>query len=269
MLKWWIELYEYDITFTSRTAINAQALAKFIVETSFTEKNSEITGSDNTTTRQHLPNQEIPCPKAWMMMVDGVVNSQGAGVGIVLKSSSQDLEHRCIRFDLSLSNNHVEYEAMIIGLLWIEEARIQSLEVYRDSQIMVWQMNDEYIVNSENLKDYVTMTKKLMARFKHFLLQKVCRSENIEAGRLAKIASGEEQEGDLVEVEVHISLSLSLQINAIHTSLGTWVDEITQYIELGTLPEDLVKARQIRRQSARYLLHNNILYMRSFSRPLL
>lgn len=134
-------------------------------------------------------------------MLDGAVNSLGAGVGIILKTPSQQEEQRCVRLDFPTSNNQAEYEALIIGLLWAKEVGVQSLEVYSDSQVVVRQMNDEYAVKSDNLKEYATMAKRLSATFEHFQLRKISRSENTEADKLAKMASGEPAEVYTVEVE--------------------------------------------------------------------
>lgn len=111
------------------------------------------------------------------------------------------------------------------------------------------------------------MAKKLIPKFKYFLLQKIGREGNTEADKLAKIGSGDILGNEFVDVEVRTSSILTRPIYTIDISTGTWVDEITRYIESGALLEDIVKARQMRRQFARYILHNNILYGRSFSRP--
>lgn len=74
------------------------------------------------------------------------------------------------------------------------------MEVYSDSQVVVGQMNDEYAINSENLKDYATTARKLTTKFRNFQLKKVSRNENTEANRLAKIASGDEVGDGAIEV---------------------------------------------------------------------
>lgn len=162
-------------------------------------------------------------------------------MGIIFKSPSQHFKSRCIRLNFPLSNNQAENEALIIGLQWAEEVNIYYLEAYSDSQVVVGQINDEYIVNSDNLKEYALLAKKLAAKFKYFLLKKI--NQNTDADKLVKITSGEIQEEDPVEIEVYTSLSLALQISAIDMAHGTCIDAITQHIVLGTLPENLVKSR--------------------------
>ncbi|PKA53699.1 putative mitochondrial protein [Apostasia shenzhenica] len=69
LLKWSIELGEYDIRFVPRTAIKAQALADFVAEFSTTEP---------------------PPPRAvanlWSLHVDGASGSLSQGAGILLTS---------------------------------------------------------------------------------------------------------------------------------------------------------------------------------------
>lgn len=63
-------------------------------------------------------------------------------------------------------------------------------------------MNEEYVVSSDNLKDYAKMAKKLITKFKYFLLWKVGRDKNTKADKLAKICSGDTQGDYFVDIEV-------------------------------------------------------------------
>ena len=71
MLKWNIELSQYDITYHPRRAINGQALADFIAE--FTDRGEEKEEPIETITR-------------WKLFVDGAKNDYCAGAGIVLET---------------------------------------------------------------------------------------------------------------------------------------------------------------------------------------
>ena len=55
----------------------------------------------------------------------------------------------------------------------------------------------------------------------------------------------------------------------IQTSPRSWVDDITDYLEKGTLPEDKGQARALQKRAARYTVVDGALYRRSFSKPLL
>ena len=72
LMKWAIELSEFDIRYKPKTTIKGQVLADFIME--FTS--AEPTG--NTQTTPDLP--------IWKLSVDGAANSQGSGAGLILTS---------------------------------------------------------------------------------------------------------------------------------------------------------------------------------------
>ncbi|KAL0402071.1 UNVERIFIED_CONTAM: hypothetical protein Slati_4237000 [Sesamum latifolium] len=72
LVKWAIELSEYDISFLPRTTIKAQALADFV---------SEITG-----TTQEKVSEEKP----WLLHVDRSSTMQGSGAGVVLTTPQGD-----------------------------------------------------------------------------------------------------------------------------------------------------------------------------------
>ncbi|KAL0451990.1 UNVERIFIED_CONTAM: hypothetical protein Slati_1177100 [Sesamum latifolium] len=69
MVKWVVELSEFDIEFRPRTPIKAQMLANFVVELAYDE------ASISTPT--------------WSLYIDGSSTLMGSGVGIVLESSGE------------------------------------------------------------------------------------------------------------------------------------------------------------------------------------
>ena len=54
--------------------------------------------------------------------------------------------HCALRFGFKASNNEAEYEALIVGLKLAREMKVESLEIYNDSQLIVYQVTDEYQV---------------------------------------------------------------------------------------------------------------------------
>ena len=49
-----------------------------------------------------------------------------------------------LKFEFKASNNEAEYEALIAGLNLTKKMKVESLEVYSDSQLIVCQVTDEY-----------------------------------------------------------------------------------------------------------------------------
>ena len=71
-MKWSIELSEFNIRYKPKTAIKGQILANFVME--FTS--TELTEATQLTS-------DLPI---WRLSVDGVVNAQGSGAGLILTS---------------------------------------------------------------------------------------------------------------------------------------------------------------------------------------
>ena len=47
--------------------------------------------------------------------------------------------HGALRFGFKASNNEAEYEALIVGLELAKEIKVESLEIFSDSQLVVCQ----------------------------------------------------------------------------------------------------------------------------------
>ncbi|KAL0416311.1 UNVERIFIED_CONTAM: hypothetical protein Slati_3463000 [Sesamum latifolium] len=137
LVKWAVELSEYDISYLSRTSIKAQALADFISE--LTGMSVEDTSKDQT----------------WLLHVDGSSTIQGSGAGIVIRSpQGEDLEF-AIKFGFKASNNEAEYEALVIGMRMAHEAGARHLLAYSDSQLIVKQVEGAYEAKEENMIQYL------------------------------------------------------------------------------------------------------------------
>ena len=123
LIKWAIELSEFDIRYKPRTAIKGQILVDFIMEFA-PAKLVEAT-------------QLTPDLPIWRFSVDEAANAQGSGVGLILTSPDGiDVEY-ALRFGFQASNNEAEYEAVIVGLNLAHSMEADQLEVSSDSQLVV------------------------------------------------------------------------------------------------------------------------------------
>ncbi|XP_072056333.1 uncharacterized protein [Arachis hypogaea] len=96
LIKWSIELSEFDIQYQPRSSVKSQYLADFV---------AEFTGSS--------PNEDT---ENWVLFVDGASNPQGSGAGILLQNPKGVIIEHSLRFSFKASNNQAEYEALIAGL---------------------------------------------------------------------------------------------------------------------------------------------------------
>ena len=123
LMKWAIELSEFDISYKPKTAIKGQVLVDFVME--FTS--AEPAKDAQTTTDLSI----------WKLSVYGASNAQGRGAGLILTSPEGiDIEYE-LRFGFRASNNEAEYEAIIVGLNLAHSLEVDQLEVCSDSQLVV------------------------------------------------------------------------------------------------------------------------------------
>ena len=123
LMKWAIELSEFDIRYKPKTEIKRQVLVDFVMEFTSAEP-----AKDTQTTRDL---------SIWKLSIDGASNAQGSGAGLILTSPEGiDIEY-ARRFGFRASNNEAEYEAVIAGLKLAYSLEVDQLEVCSDSQLVV------------------------------------------------------------------------------------------------------------------------------------
>ena len=76
--------------------------------------------------------------------MDGSSNDGGSGAGLIPVSPEGHRMNYALRFGFKASNNEAEYEALIAGLELAKEMKVESLDIFSDSQLVVCQINDEY-----------------------------------------------------------------------------------------------------------------------------
>ncbi|KAL0427852.1 UNVERIFIED_CONTAM: hypothetical protein Slati_2960000 [Sesamum latifolium] len=137
LIKWAVELSEYDISYLPHTTIKAQALADFV---------SEVTGA---------PPEETPRNEKWLLHMDGSSIIQGSGAGIVITSlEGEDLEF-AIKFGFKDSNNEAEYEALVASMKMAHEVGARHLLAYSDSQLVVKQIEGVYEAKEKSMVRYL------------------------------------------------------------------------------------------------------------------
>jgi len=124
-----------------------------------------------------------------MLSVDGSSNQQGSGAGIILEGPNGVLIEQALRFAFKASNNHAEYEALIVGMLLAKEMGAQSLLAKSDSQLITGQVTGEYQAKDPQMAAYLRYVEVLKRAFAAFELVHVPREQNARADLLAKLAS--------------------------------------------------------------------------------
>ncbi len=90
----------------------------------------------------------------WIMYFDGSRNKVGLGAGVKFISPTQVRYYFSFRLQFSCTNNIVEYESLIQGLLLAQKKGIQALRVYGDSELVVNQVRNQNTTKNGLLKFY-------------------------------------------------------------------------------------------------------------------
>ncbi|KAL2251354.1 UNVERIFIED_CONTAM: Retrovirus-related Pol polyprotein from transposon opus [Sesamum indicum] len=238
MIKWAVELGEFDITYLSRTAEKAQILANFVIE---------ISGAPED-------------PGTWMLHVDGSFNSSNGGAGILIEGPGG-----------------IEIESLFdyLSLLQIMkptlEAGAQVLEVYTDSQLVAMQIEGAYETKEKSMTEYWKRSKEWMQKFSKCTIQQIPRSENERADALSKLGAtlaGIKDRKITVMIKERSAISEGMETNVV-TSKCPWIEDITAYLKEGVLPANLGHARRIKFKAPRFALVGTQLYKRTIEGPLL
>ena len=258
LMKWAIELSEFDIRYKLKTTIKGQVLADFVMEFASAEPAKDAQATTDLST--------------WKLSVDGASNAQGSGAGLILTSPEGiDIEY-ALRFGFHTSNNEAEYEAVIAGLNLAHSLEVDQLEVYSDSQLVVRQIEDTYEAKSEKMILYLQKVRDLLRKFGLVQVKHVPRAENSRADTLEKLATASQEDlsrSTPVEYMAEPSIDPYSMTVAPVESVPSWMDPIWNYIIDGSLPDDPKKATKIRVRSARFTNHKGSLYKRGFFTPFL
>ncbi|GKU92878.1 hypothetical protein SLEP1_g6546 [Rubroshorea leprosula] len=186
LIGWSVELSEYDLKFQPCTTIKGQAVADFLVECA-----------------PAAVKEKVPEYPVWVLYVDGVANVEGSGAGAVLVGPDGSKSEHALRFKFQTTNNAAEYEALIYGLKLAAELKVQSIQVFSDSQLVVLQVNGSCDIRDPQLSRYALVVNRWKSRFASFQIDKIPRADNHRADELSKLASSQDinpQRSTIVEV---------------------------------------------------------------------
>ena len=298
MVRWAVEVLEFDIQYEPMRSIKGQVYADFVAEVS--------PGGGP---------QEVELGSQWMLSGEGSSNQQGSGAGIILEGPNGVLIEQALHFAFKASNNQAEYEALIARMLLAKEMGAQSLLAKSDSQLVIGQVTGEYQAKDPQMAACLKYVQVLKGAFATFEPVHVPREQNARAELLAKLASsgkGGRQRTVIQEtlktprkfvadnrVDVlHISMTRGKprshrsliqdaartpRINTYATSPegekcmqvcaleegDSWMTPYRRYIADGILPADPGEGKRIKKNSARYTLVDGVLFRHGFTHPIL
>nr|CAH67052.1 OSIGBa0127A14.4 [Oryza sativa] len=280
VVKWAIELSEFDLHFEPRHAIKSQALADFVAE--WTPAPETVSIPEASTDPSQLPHIAH-----WVMQFDGSLSLQGAGAGVMLTSPNGDVLRYLVRLDFRATNNMAEYEGLLAGLRVAAGLGIRRLLVLGDSQLVVNQVCKEYRCSDPQMDAYVRQVRRMERHFDGIELRHVPRRDNMVADELSRLASsraqtppgafeerltqpsarpdplGETDAPDRPPRPVGVQASGPEGSAPSSLRLIAWISEIQAYLTDKTLPEDREGSERVQRISKRYVLIEGTLYRRT------
>ena len=137
MVRWAVELSEFDVQYEPRGPIKGQVYAHFVVELSSEAMHQE--GADFR----------------WVLSVDWSSNQKGSGVGVILEGPNKLLIKQALWFAFKANNNQTEYDALIAGMLLAKEMGAKSLIAKSDSLLVTGQVTGEYQAKDPQMIAYL------------------------------------------------------------------------------------------------------------------
>ncbi|CAL9016411.1 unnamed protein product, partial [Prunus brigantina] len=204
LVKWAIELGEFDVQFKPRPAEKGQVVADFI---------SELTlPIIENVTAEHLD----PSVPVWILHVDGSANQQGCGAGLVLTTPDGGKLEYALRFSFRTSNNEAEYEALLAGLRLAKS-----------------------MTKDASMSAYLSAAHQLLRKFQAYEIRQIPRSENSHADAFSRLASAiNDKIGRKVPVEILSQPSTTTTEVCTVRYENTWMSPIYAFLTDGTLPTD-------------------------------
>jgi ribonuclease HI len=206
------------------------------------------------------------------MYFDGSLKLEGAGAGILLISPMGEQLKYVLQIFWKVSNNEVEYEALLHGLRLAVSLGIKRLLVYSDSAVFINQVNKSWDRNKENMDAYCLEVRKLKNKFYGLKFHHIIRHNNVAADVLSKLGSTRTQ----VPVGVFIH---KLHVPSIPEPAPTtidpapilagqevmmidvdWRQPFIDYIHEQKVPTDKNLAKQLIHQAKSYVLVGDKLY---------
>ena len=91
--------------------------------------------------------------------MDGLSNEGELEAGLILISPDGQRMHSALTFGFQASNNEAEHKALIARLKLAKEMKVESLEIYSDSQLVVCQGTNEYQARGDKMAAYLQRPK--------------------------------------------------------------------------------------------------------------
>ena len=126
---------------------------------------------------------------SWELYVDGVANQRGSGVGLVLVSPENITIEKSLRLSFSATNNEIEYEALLMGMIMVQKIGGKAVKVFLDLKLVVGQVRGDLEARNPRMQEYLCQIRSVQEIFEVFDLSHIPKSGNTYADSLATLAT--------------------------------------------------------------------------------
>lgn len=137
------------------------------------------------------------------------------------------------------TNNIAEYTAIKEALAAARELGAESIQLFSDSELLVRQLNGQYKVKSDNLKDLYADCMELLTGFKGWRISYVPRGQNERADALANQAMDKEADVELTSFDTQPK-GKKVRLGILLSGGGRTMLNIREYIDAGKLNAEIV-----------------------------
>lgn len=182
LAKWVMLLSEFDIEYVDRKAIKGQVIVDQLADAPL---------MDDQPIHREFPDAHILAlsMQTWKLYFDGSCTQQGLGAGILFVTPQGYTIPKSYKLLFPCTNNVAEYEALMIGLKMDLQWKVTELNVYRDSQLIINQVNDDYQTKDDKLLPYKCMVDDFKQYFSVITFEQIPRHDNKAINAMAMISS--------------------------------------------------------------------------------
>lgn len=174
------------------------------------------------------------------MFFDGAVNFKGSGIGAVLVSETDQHYPVTTKLRFPCTNNMAEYETCILGIRLALNMNIQELLVIGNSDLLIHQVQGEWVVKNSKITPYVELVQDLCKRFRKIGFIHIPRIHNEFVDALATISSmiqhPDQSYNDPLEIKVKEQPASFTQVES-KPDWKPWYFDIKRYLEVGAYPK--------------------------------
>ena len=115
-------------------------------------------------------------------------------MGLVPVSPKRITIEKSLRLNFSATNNEAEYEALLIGMMMVQNMGEKAVRVFSDSKLVVGQVRGNLEAHDTRMQEYLCQIRIIQEKFEVFDLSHIPRSGNTHADSLATLATSSAQD---------------------------------------------------------------------------